>query len=201
MRGFIVLWLSVLAVAPASAQSAFVDSERVRLRAHFDEVLAELEAAETSALSGEQRARRAVHLTRLAEYRDRGVFPLRFGGPSGRVPEFRDVHGTRCAMGELIHRSGETQLVDDVATTANSATIAELSAEPRLVRWLDQNGLSLEEAGRVQPGYGPRRATDCLCVDSTSQWRGVVVNQPVRGEYWVDSDSGYNGVLGRSGVR
>jgi MYXO-CTERM domain-containing protein len=192
MRGITILWLCLLWVAPASAQSAFVDGERVRLRAHFDEVLAELEAADTSALSADQRSRRAVHLTRLAAYRDRGVFPVRYGGPSGRVPEFRDVHGTRCAMGELIYLSGATQLVDDVATTANSATIAELSADPRLVQWLDHNGLSLEEAGRVQPGYAPWRGADCLCVDSTSQWSGVVVSRAVAGERWVDSDSGYD---------
>lgn len=192
MRGLTILWLCLWFAAPAAAQSSFVDSERVRLRAHFDEVLAELEAADTSALTDDQRASRAVHLARLAEYRDRGVFPLRYGGPSHRVPEFRDVHGTRCAMGELIYLSGETQLVDDVATNANSATIAELSADPRLVRWLDENGLTVEEAGRVQPSYGPWRAKDCLCVDSTSQWRGVVVTHTIPEEVWTDSESGYN---------
>jgi hypothetical protein len=192
MRGFIIVWVLLLSVAPAAAQSAFVDSERVRLRAHFDEVLSALEAADTSGLSEDQRARRAVHLVRLAEYRDRGVFPLRYGGPSHRVPEFRDVHGTRCAMGELIYLSGETQLVDDVATTANSATIAELSADPRLVQWLDENGLTVEEAGRVQPTYGPWRAHSCLCVESTSLWRGVVNTRPVMGERFSESESGYD---------
>ncbi|MBK7155399.1 MAG: hypothetical protein IPH72_27080 [Sandaracinaceae bacterium] len=99
MRGAIFFLLSALLATPAFAQSAFLESERARLRAHFDEVIAELEAADISALSAEQRARRAEHMVRLAEYRDRGVFPLRYSGPAGRVPEFRDVHGTRCAMG------------------------------------------------------------------------------------------------------
>lgn len=171
MRGTIIFLVSMLLAAPAAAQSAFLDGERARLRAHFDEVLAELEAADTSALSPQQRARRAEHLMRLAAYRDRGVFPRRYGGPPGRVPEFRDVHGTRCAMGELIYLSGETQLVDDVAATANSATIAELSADPRLTRWLTENGLSVEEAGRVQPSYSPLTPSGCLCSNApTSIW-------------------------------
>jgi MYXO-CTERM domain-containing protein len=173
MRGTIIFLLSMLLATPAAAQSAFLDSERARLRAHFDDVLAELEAADTSALSAEQRARRAEHLVRLAEYRDRGVFPQRYSGPAGRVPEFRDVHGTRCAMGELIYLSGETQLVDDVARTANSATIAELSADPRLTRWLTENGLTVEEAGRVQPSYNTAPA-GCFCsANSESVWSAV----------------------------
>lgn len=173
MRGTIIFWLSMLLAAPTSAQLAFLDGERARLQAHFDEVLAELEAADTSALSAEQRARRAQHLVRLAEYRDRGVFPRRYSGPPGRVPEFRDVHGTRCAMGELIYLSGETQLVDDVAATANNATIAELSADARLTRWLSENGLTVEEAGRVQPGYDTTPA-GCLCAaTSDSLWSAV----------------------------
>lgn len=192
MRGLIILGTLCLGVAPAAAQSAFVDGERVRLRAHFDEVLEELEAADIATLTPEQQARRAEHLVRLAAYRDRGVFPLRYGGPAGLVPEFRDVHGTRCAMAELIYLSGETQLVDDVATTANNATIAALSSDPRLVEWLHENGLTVAEAGRIQPAYIPWRATDCLCVGSTSLWRGVVTGPTIDGDPWAESESGYN---------
>jgi len=173
MRGLAVFWLSLWLAVPASAQSAFLDTERARLRTHFDEVLAELEVADTSSLSDDQRARRAVHLVRLAEYRDRGVFPRRYDATPGRVPEFRDVHGTRCAMGELIYLSGETQLVEDVARTANSATIEELSADPRLTRWLTDNGITVAEAGRVQPSYSTPPA-GCLCdVAHDSLFRAV----------------------------
>lgn len=180
MRGVTIFLLSCVLAVPAAAQSTvhvvdqsaldpleqadagFVQAERARLQAHFDEVLAELHAADVSRLTEEQRARRSVHLARLAVYRDRGVFPRRYGGPREPVPEFRDVHGTRCAMGELLYLSGEAALVDEVATTANSATIAELSADPRLTRWLDDNGLTVAEAGRVQPAYVQAPA-GCLC--------------------------------------
>ncbi|MBK6577216.1 MAG: hypothetical protein IPG17_13640 [Sandaracinaceae bacterium] len=189
MEGTIIFLLTMLLAASASAQSAFLESERARLRAHFDEVIAELEAADISALSVEQRARRAEHLLRLAEYRDRGVFPQRYGGPPGRVPEFRDVHGTRCAMGELIYLSGETRLVDDVATMANSATIAELSADPRLTRWLTENGLTVEEAGRVQPSYNTAPA-GCFCsANSESVWSAVADDTPLRRRTWNPSMS------------
>lgn len=210
MRGAVVitLWTCVLAV-PAAAQPMFPDAgaalvsteaclgvaddldarfvrtEQARLRAHFDEVLAELRAADVSGLTDEQRARRALHLERLAAYRDRGVFPRRYDGAEGRVPEFRDVHGTRCAVGELLHLGGEAELVDDVAATANSATIAELSTEPRLTRWLDENGLTLAEAGRVQPGYDQPPA-QCFCAPDfelnhvESVWTAVAVDGGLR---------------------
>ena len=176
-----VIVMSCVLALPASAQSGsthtepapalagacvgdagFVEGERARLTAHFNEVLAELEGADTSLLTTAQRARRAQHIARLAAYRDRGVFPRRYAGPAGQVPEFRDVHGTRCAMGELLYASGETELVDHVAATANSATIADLSADPRLTRWLEDNGLTVAEAGRVQPSYRTPPST-CLC--------------------------------------
>ena len=177
MRGANIILLSYLLALPAAAQvttagscpaqvtsseADFVAAETTRLRAHFDEVLAELHAADVSGLSATQRERRAQHLQRLAAYRDRGVFPRRYTGPAGLVPEFRDVHGTRCAMGELLYLSGEEALVDDVASSANSATIAELSVDARLTDWLADNGLSVAEAGRIQPGYD-LSAAQCLC--------------------------------------
>ena len=206
MRGAIITFLSCVLAVPAAAQSMptngvlavgdcaqaslrdaeFAAGERARLRAHFDEVLAELEGADTSTLTSVQRQRRAQHLQILAAYRDRGVFPRRYAGPLGRVPEFRDVHGTRCAMGELLYLSGEAELVNDVAATANGATIAELSTDARLTSWLSDNGLTVAEAGRVQPGYTHAPAR-CLCnpdytsVASDSLWRAVAAEAGVEG--------------------
>jgi hypothetical protein len=41
-----------------------------------------------------------------------------------------------------------------VARTRNNAYVRELADEPGLMAWLDRNGLSVEEAARIQPGYG-----------------------------------------------
>jgi len=99
-----------------------------------------------------QRAGRVQVLAWLREYRNAGRFPDndRF---VASVPFFVDHRGVRCAMGELLHRSGRDDIVNDVRRTRNNAYIAELVDDPRLVAWLDSVGLTAGEAGRVQPAY------------------------------------------------
>src|SRR5687767_1301171 len=77
---------------------ASVDSEAARLRRHFAVVLQELRARDVSRLTAEQRAARATHIERLAEYAARGVFPKNTDFSGRRVPYFIDRVGTRCAM-------------------------------------------------------------------------------------------------------
>ena len=67
---------------------------------------------------------------------------------------FVDEHGTRCAMAYLIEQSGERSLVARIATTRNLARIRDLAGDSELVTWLDRNGLTLDEAARIQPEYG-----------------------------------------------
>src|SRR6185503_9137835 len=48
-----------------------------------------------------------------------------------------------------------------VARTRNNAFIAELADDAELRRWLDSAGLSVAEAGRIQPSYDfPGEAND-----------------------------------------
>ena len=129
-------------------------AEVVRLRAHFDSVDAELRARDVSTLDARQRASRARLIAWLRDYRDAGSFPEndRFATPE---PFFRDHRGVLCAMAYLIERSGRGDIVDDVARTRNNAYIRELTDDPRLVAWLGSAGLSVAEAARIQPQYGP----------------------------------------------
>ena len=123
-----------------------------RLRAHFDSVDIELRNVLLDTLRPSQRAGRVQVLAWLREYRNAGRFPDndRF---VASVPFFVDHRGVRCAMGELLHRSGRDDIVNDVRRTRNNAYIAELVDDPRLVVWLDSVGLTAGEAGRVQPAY------------------------------------------------
>lgn len=129
-------------------------TEAVRLRRHFDLVGKALRASDTSGLAHEQRAKRAEMIRWLGDYRNAGRFPENLHD-SGRVPIFRDDAGTLCAMAYLIARSGETGLVESVSRSRNTAYISELVDAPLLVAWLDDAGLSVEEAARIQPTYGP----------------------------------------------
>ena len=128
-------------------------TETIRLRAHFDSVLAELAARDVSTLTPSQRAARAMLVRRLTDYRDRGVFPHNHDHPGKRVPYFRDEHGTLCAMAHLVASTGRVDIVDRVAAARNNAYIPQLVDEDRLVAWLDSVGLTASEAARIQPEY------------------------------------------------
>jgi hypothetical protein len=136
--------------------------ERSRVRGH-------IWGAERSAracrvrLSALQAANRGLLLDELRRYRERGRFPLNHSVRGRRVPEFIDVHGTRCAMAHLIEVSGHGELVRFVAETANHARVRELARLPELRAWLAAAGLSLEESARIQPAYCFTQAQACFC--------------------------------------
>jgi len=129
--------------------------EVARLRAHFDSVVAELRLPTALPLTPAQRTVRATLIGWLREYREAGSFPRNDRFPERAMPFFRDSRGVLCAMAYLIDRSGRRDLVDRVASTRNNAFIPELAGDPELRTWLDSAGLSVAEAARIQPFYGP----------------------------------------------
>jgi len=157
VRYAVVLAIPVLvgaAVAPSSPTDLPAIGETARIRTHLAVVERELRAKDVSSLTVAQRAARARNLDVLHEYLMRGIFPRNTDFPGERVPYFIDRYGTRCAMAYLIEQSGHGDLVARVAATHNNARVRELQDDPALVAWLDQNGMTLAEAARVQPSYG-----------------------------------------------
>jgi hypothetical protein len=130
-------------------------AEVARIREHLLRVERELLTANVAHLTVAQRQHRALHIEVLREYRERGIFPHNHRVPGRRVPVFIDEHGTHCAVGYLIARSGHEELARRIAATRNLATVPELADVPELVAWLADAGLSVEEAARIQPWYGP----------------------------------------------
>ncbi|MFL5579182.1 MAG: hypothetical protein ACJ8AO_02330 [Gemmatimonadaceae bacterium] len=156
------LALAVPAPAPAAAERALARAEQdaafragevARIQRHFDSVLVELRTADVARLTPSQRASRARQLARLAAYRDRGVFPRNEHFPDSVLPYFVDRSGTRCAVAHLMHLDGREPIVRHVAATRNNAWVAELRDEPGLAAWLDEAGLTLDEAARIQVPY------------------------------------------------
>jgi hypothetical protein len=137
-----------------ASRDSFAESEAARLRAHFVQVKQELLARDVSYLTPVQRSRRAELLNLLREYSAVGRFPKNEHFPGQRMPYFRDAHGTLCAMAYLIASTGSVDLVDNVARTRNNAYLPELADEPGLAEWLDEHGLTVDEAARIQPAYG-----------------------------------------------
>ena len=159
----------------AGVRRTFVARETARLQAHFDSVDAELRAVDTWTRRASQRVARAQLIAWLREYRNAARFPEndRFATPT---PFFVDHRGVRCAMGELLHRSGRDDIVRDVQRTRNNARIAQLVDDPRLVAWMDSVGMTAAEAARVQPSYdgiGGGNVIDDVVVPSPTAYRTV----------------------------
>ncbi len=127
--------------------------EVVRIQAHFDSVLIELAARDVSTLSASQRSARTSLMQTLERYRDRAVFPHNYDF-SAPTPYFIDRKtGTLCAVAHLLESSGRRDIVNRVARTNNNVWVADLAGDTALVSWLDEHGLTLAEAARIQIPY------------------------------------------------
>jgi len=129
-------------------------AEVIRIQEHLTGAEQLLLGADTAHLTSEQRLARETNIKVLQAYRDNGVFPRNLDFQWKRMPYFVDDRGVRCAMAELIASSGRIDLVDRVQRTQNNAFVRELASDVELASWLEASGLSVEEAARVQPGYG-----------------------------------------------
>jgi hypothetical protein len=163
-------------VAPSSVAPSARRLEVARLRAHFDSVDVELRQANVAHLTAAQRAARATLVGWLREYRDAGTFPQNDRFPDRSVPFFRDSYGVLCAMAYLIDRSGRGDIVEHVAATRNNGFIPELADDPELVAWLDSTGLSVGEAARIQPSYGPIPTPDDDAVSTDYAITSILVS-------------------------
>lgn len=145
--------------------------ETRRIQGHLFDVEGALRRRSTDALSAAQRERRNTALNWLREYRERGEFPHNHTHAGGRVPVFVDEHGTPCAVAYLLQRSGREGLVRETAGAGNNVYAWELAADARFSEWLDETGLTLGEAARIQPNYA---GYDLCCVEPASRaWRYV----------------------------
>lgn len=167
----------VLALHAPTYTSASVDEPLRRVSAHYAAVLDELRAADASHLAPQARAGRADLLDVLDAYRRRGEFG-RADSAGARVPWFVDGAGRRCAVAELLHATGEHELVERVRASRNHAWILELHAEREFARWLARHGLSFDEAARIQ----------CPAIDGGAQSTGGG-GAPAGGNYGGPGDT------------
>lgn len=127
-----------------------------RIQVRQDSVLRELRARDVSALTPAQRAARGRIIERFAAYVARGEFPRNYDFPDRAETYFVDRKtGAVCAVGHLLVETGHAALVERIAATDNNVKVAALADEPELVAWLDEHGLTLAEAARIQIPYVP----------------------------------------------
>ena len=98
--------------------------------------------------------RRTWQMHTLYEYAVRGKFPKNEGQSDSPAPIFVDSHGTHCAVGYLMHRSGHDSAVASISSTNNLVYISDVSTG-ELVDWIEFSGLTQDEAALIQPAYYP----------------------------------------------
>ena len=165
MRASLVLAAAIAGVFLAGrtsgeAEATTVDRHAVghraevrRIQAHFDGVLSELRVRDVDGLSANQRAERSNLIGVLAAYRDRGVFPHNRDFAEA-IPYFIDrATGTLCAVAHLLESTGRRDIVDAVAAMDNNVWVNDLAGNREFESWLDQHGLTLAEASRIQVPY------------------------------------------------
>lgn len=131
-----------------------------RIRAHLRRTERALRDADHG-LSPEQRRRRETVLDHLRDYWQRGRFPTNEECPE-RVPCFVGANGEPCAMAYLLQQAGRDDLVDALMADDPTLRVEDLEGGP-LVEWVERQGLTPEEAARIQPSYphAVHFATDC----------------------------------------
>lgn len=142
-----------VAPEPSPSMSEAIEAKQ----RHLALVIEELGARDVSHLDEAQRTARTRALEWLARYRERGVFTQNVDWPSRDMPYFIDHTGTRCALAHLIDRSGEPDLVLELAEQFNNAYISQLPYDRKLESWLARHGFTPEEVAFIQaPGtIGP----------------------------------------------
>ncbi len=140
-----------LVLTAGDATSSAQDAWKAR---HAANVVAELEARDTGHLTPSQRAHRARLLDELSAYGKAGRFAQNEDFPGEAIPHLIDRHGTRCALANLIDVSGHGELLQRLARRNNIAFVPELKGDVGLSGWLDEHGLTIEEAAYIQgPGF------------------------------------------------
>jgi len=107
----------------------------------------------TLELSAEIKQKRLAALSELTAYYQNGVFPLNTKHETP-TPIFVDDIGTRCAVGQLVYKSGHEEIVNTISRESNLSYVSELNQEyQELGDWAEANGFSVEELAWIQPSY------------------------------------------------
>src|SRR5205085_3617776 len=106
------------ALAPDTPVVPFEEQMRVA-RAHYETAAEELELADVTGLTPDQRVERERLIGVLRAYSARSEYAINALFPGARVPLFIDPEGRRCAVAELLYARGEKAFVESVHDCEN----------------------------------------------------------------------------------
>jgi hypothetical protein len=126
----------------------------------IETALERLEATQSTVWSSSERAAwrksllvaRFLQLHRLADYCERGRFPINDGLACNPLPIFVDGRDTACAVGHLMRLSSYREAVACIVASDNYVYVPDVEGGP-IADWILTSGLTLEEAALIQPAY------------------------------------------------
>lgn len=122
-----------------------------RIREHLRHTEERLRQTDTTHLTAEQQTNRDQLLDRLHTYWQDRQFPTN-DETDTRTPCFIGGNDVPCAMAYLMLEDGQDDLVETIAETDNTILIEDLDDGPAL-DWIQDQGLTQQEAARIQPSY------------------------------------------------
>lgn len=149
--GLVGFSLPALAADGGAADLSIVEEDRIRITAHLVQVEDKLRHRDVSHLSQELQAQRLRNLDFLREYIEVGEYPRNTHVPGIR-PVFIDADGRLCAVGHLMVESGWEEEAQAISERENLQYLLEMTS-PEVGVWVEQSGLTAEEAALIQPSY------------------------------------------------
>jgi CubicO group peptidase (beta-lactamase class C family) len=130
-------------------------NETERIRSHLLGVADRLVRADVRHLTHAQREARARNLVRLVQYAHVGRFPHKPASIPGRVPNFLDEDGARCAVGYLLEQDLGFPAVQEIAREHQFDYVPYIDSTV-LAAWQKESGLTPVELAMIQPSYDYR---------------------------------------------
>jgi antitoxin component YwqK of YwqJK toxin-antitoxin module len=143
-------WEKYAAVAP-EGEARVMHSEREYIQAHLACVLDILRSENTDHLSAEQKSTRANLVNELAQYRLAGNFPVNYYRTE-RIPVFIDEHGTHCAVGYLMMKTGHEEMAQRISKADNYVWVKDIH-DAEVPAWQEWSGFSVENLKLIQGAY------------------------------------------------
>jgi HEAT repeat protein len=146
--------VALLALIVTSGEARDPSPQDAWKAAHVARVVEELASRDVAHLSDAQHGRRLRLIGELRDYGDAGCFAQNEAYPGEAIPHLIDAHGTRCALANLIDRSGSRALLGRLARQHNTSFVPAFGHDPAFCEWLRDSGFTLEEAAYIQgPGF------------------------------------------------
>lgn len=143
-------WTNYFMQAPKEDAQVF-RSDKELIQKHLQSVLSVLRTASTLHLNTEQLQNRQQMIAWLDGYRTAGNFPMNYYRAE-RIPVFIDEHGTHCAVGYLMMKSGHEEMAQRISRADNYVWVKDLR-DTGVPAWQQASGLSFAELALIQGAY------------------------------------------------